>query len=307
MIRFGISIRTSGTAAEFREAARAAEASGYSTLLIPDHLGTPAPMVASAVAASVTERLRVGPFVLNNDFRHLAVLAQEAATLDLLSDGRLELGLGAGHMKPEYQAAGLTFDPASKRIDRLAEAVPILRRLFAGETVDHAGAHYRMAGLRLDPPPPQGTDLPVLIGGNGARLLAVAGRLADIVGFVGFTARKGGLEPTPTHFTTHGLADRLEVVRAAAGERLPELELNVLVQRVIMTGDRRGAARGLVDRGYGSSVEDLLDSPFVLIGTTRQIADQLTGLRERLGVSYFTVFAGRSEGFDTVVEELAGD
>lgn len=291
----------------WREVVRRAQSGGYATLLFPDHLGAAGPLSSVAAAAAMTERVRVGTLVLNNDFRHPGVLAQEVASADLLSDGRVELGLGAGHMRAEYEAIGVPFDDAAKRIARLEESAEVLRRLLAGETVTVDGEHYRIHGHHLEPRPPQGGGLPLVIGGNGTRLLSVAARQADTVQFTGFAPTKGGTAPALTHFTAAGLADRLEVVREAAGARFAELELSVLVQMVVITGDRHAAAERLIaERGWDATPEALLDSPFVLIGTVEEIAAQLRSYRERFGISYLAVFDGRSEGFDDVVDVLAG-
>lgn len=291
----------------WREVVRRAESGGYATLLFPDHLGAAGPLSSLAAAAAMTERLRVGTLVLNNDFRHPGVLAQEVASADLLSDGRVELGLGAGHMRGEYEAIGVPFDDAARRIARLEESAGILRLLLAGDTVTFDGEHYRIRGHHLEPRPPQGGDLPLVIGGNGTRLLSVGARQADTVQFTGFAPTKGGTAPALTHFTAAGLAERLEVVRNAAGARFAELELSVLVQMVVITGDRHAAADRLIaERGWNATPEALLDSPFVLIGTVEEIAAQLRSYRERFGISYLAVFDGRSEGFDDVVDVLAG-
>lgn len=291
----------------WREVVRRAESGGYATLLFPDHLGAAGPLSSVAAAAAMTERLRVGTLVLNNDFRHPGVLAQEVASADLLSDGRVELGLGAGHMRAEYEAIGVPFDDAARRIARLEESAGILRRLLAGGAVTFEGEHYRIHGHHLEPRPPQGGGLPLVIGGNGTRLLSVAARQADTVQFTGFAPTKGGTAPALTHFTAAGLAERLEVVREAAGARFADLELSVLVQMVVITGDRHAAADRLIaERGWNATPEALLDSPFVLVGTVEEIAAQLRSYRERFGISYLAVFDGRSEGFDDVVDVLAG-
>jgi probable F420-dependent oxidoreductase len=226
--------------------------------------------------------------------------------VDFLSDGRLELGMGAGWLASEYAAGGWAFDPAPVRIERLEEAVAIVSRLLAGETVTEDGEHYRVQELELYPEPPQGASLPILIGGNGTRLLGVAGRNADIVGFTGFAPRKGGTEPTPTHWTEDGLADRIGVVRDAAGDRFAGIELNLLLQRAVVTDDSRGAAAEVAGEA-GFDLKAVLATPFMQFGTPTEIATNLVGLRERLGVSYFTVFGARSEGFQQVVAELAGE
>jgi probable F420-dependent oxidoreductase len=305
-LRFGL-VGREPAATGWSDLARRAEAVGYATLLFPDHLGIAGPLASMAAAAAVTERLRVGTLVLNNDFRHPGVLAQEVATAHLLSGGRVELGLGAGHMQAEYDAIGLPFEEAARRVERLEESASILRGLFAGEAVSHHGRYYRIHDHRLEPRPPQGGSLPLLIGGNGTRLLSTAARCADSVQFTGFLPREGGTKPTLSHFSANGLAERIEVVQQAAGPRFADLELSVLVQMVLVTGDRQAAADQLVaERGWDVTAAELLDCPFLLIGTVREISDQIRGHRERFGISYLTVFDGRSDGFDDVVAALAG-
>jgi len=277
-------------------------------LHVADHLGALSPAVAMQAAASATERIRVGTLVLNNDFRHPILVAQEAASLDLLSRGRLELGLGAGWNRPEYTAAGIAFDGALQRIARLEESVMILRRLFAGETVLHQGEHYSITEHRLTPEPPQGASLPILIGGNGDRLLAVAARHATIVGFTGFTIRPGG--PVPGHFTRDGLANRIAHVRREAGGRFSELELNVLVQQAEVTDDPQRrieeiAAQWRADGVDTLTPDDIAASPFILVGSVDSIAAEIEGLHDDLGIGSFTVFAARSSGFDDVVRAFA--
>jgi probable F420-dependent oxidoreductase len=305
--RFGLSSRTSWTPAGWRDLARRVESSGFATLLLADHLadGLPPPFTPLVSAAEATSRLRVGTLVLNNDFHHPVWLAREAATLDLISAGRFELGMGAGHMKSEYDAAGLRFDRAGVRVDRLTESVGILRRLLAGETVVHDGEHFTVRDHRCFPLPDG--PIPMLIGGNGTRVLQLAATTADIVGFTGFSQREGTTEVRLDRFTAAGLADRVEVVRTAAGDRFAELELNLLVQLVAVTDDRRSVAARFLDRVGGAlTVDDLLDSPFLLIGTHDQIAEQLVERRERFGISYIAVFEPALDAIAPVVERLAG-
>ncbi len=306
--RFGLSRTVAEGRSDWVEHVRHAESVGYDVLQVADHLGALDPFVALQLAADVSTTLRLGTYVINNDFYNPLLLARSAATLDLLSEGRLQLGLGAGWNVPEYEAAGLTFDRPGIRIDRLGEAVTVLRRLFGGDTVAMEGDHYTIHTEKLNPVPPQGVGLPIMIGGNGDRLLATAARMADIVAFTGFTSGAGG--PHASHFTMAGLADRIEHVRVGAADRFDDLELNLLVQRALVTDDRRAAAEALARDwgGDGLTVDpsELLDSPFLLFGTVDEIVAGLERVREELGVSYVTVFAGRSDGFDAVVERLAG-
>jgi probable F420-dependent oxidoreductase len=260
------------------------------------------PLVAAAAAAEATQRLHVGTFVANNDLRHPVLLGREAATLGLLSDGRFELGVGAGHLRSEYEQAGIQFDPATVRVARLAESIRILRGLLAGEEVSFHGAHYQVTGQRAAAVPP--TPVPLLVGGNGRQLLAVAAEHADIVGFTGFSPDPSGAGVRLSHFGAKGLEDRIAQVHQRAGRRFGSLELNVLIQRVIVTDDRRTAAGGLQPLIPAMSVDDILDSPFLLIGTYEEMAQALRERRDRFGVSYWVVFAGRP-GSDQTLDTFA--
>ena len=215
--RFGVNVRTTASAADWTALARKVEDLGYASLNVPDHLAEMlAPMPALAVAAAVTTRLRVSTMVLDNEFRHPVLVAREAATLDLLSDGRLDLGLGAGHMKSEFDQAGLRFDRGAVRVERLAEAVTIVKGLLAGETVTFAGRHYQVTGHTIYPRPVQRPHPPIVIGGNGPRLLALAAAEADVVGLSGITFRRGGTEPDLTAFRAAAVDER---VRTCARRR----------------------------------------------------------------------------------------
>jgi probable F420-dependent oxidoreductase len=305
--RFGVNMRTSASAAEWADRARKLEDQSYSTLCLPDHLAPMlAPLPALAIAAAATRRLRVGTMVLNNDFRHPTVLAREAATLDLLSDGRLELGLGAGHMKSEYDEAGLTFDRGAVRVARLAEAVVIVKRLFDGEPVTFHGQHYRLTGHSVHPRPVQRPRPPIFIGGNGPRLLALAAAEADIVGFTGITFARGGAAPDFSGFRAADVDARVGLVRETAGARFDRLELNALLQRVIVTDDRRAAAQELCQRWTALSMEDILGSPFVLLGSVDEIVADLEARRARWGLSYYVVQEPYADALNPVVARLAG-
>ena len=293
--RFGLSAALASSRRDWQDLARRAEAAGFDILHVPDHLTECLPPLAALfTAADVTERLHVGTLVINNDFRHPVLLAREAATVALLTDGRFELGLGAGHMKREYDQAGLPFDPAPVRIARMAESVEIVRRLLDGEELTFPGEHYRIEGHRISPVP--ATRPRLLVGGNGDRLLTVAAARADVVGFTGFNPGRTGGGSAITHFTAAGLEERIGLVRERAGSRFASLELHALVQYVRFTDDRRRAAEDLAARfGEGLTVEQVLESPFLLIGTPEQMADALRERRERFGVSYWTVFARRPD------------
>jgi probable F420-dependent oxidoreductase len=306
---FGVNVRAAASHRDWADKARKVEDLGYATLGVPDHLAdmlAPIPAVMSAAAA--TTRLRVGTNVLNNDLRHPVMVAREAATADLLTDGRFQLGLGAGHIKAEYEQAGLTFDRGGTRVERLAEAVKIVKALLRGERVTFSGRHYRVTDHVLYPRPVQRPHPPIVIGGNGPRLLTLAGQEADIVSLTGITFARGGTEPDFSGWTAVALDERVALVRAAAGDRFEGLELNALVQRVIVTKsgleEQRAAAADLT-RGQ-LAPDEALDSPFVLIGPVEQMVEQLQGRRERWGISSYTVFEPAMEALAPVVARLRG-
>ena len=263
-------------------------------------------MPALASAAEVTTTLLLGTMVLNNDFRHPVLVAREAATLDVLSEGRLQLGLGAGHMRHEYEQAGLDFDPGPTRVERLGEAVAIIKGLLRGEAVSFAGRHYRVTGHVVHPAPVQRPHPPILIGGNAAQVLTLAAKEADIVGLNGITFRRGGAAPDVTNFREADVDQQVQLVRQAAGGRFERLELNALVQRVVVTGDRRAAAEELAGRWPQLGAEDILRSPYALLGTIEQLVDDLQARRARWGISYYTIQEPYLDAFAPVVARLAG-
>ena len=305
--RFGVNVRDAPSRAEWMDKARKVEDLGYSALTVPDHLATMlAPIPAVVSAAEATKRLRVGTNVLNNDLRHPVLVAREAATVDLLTDGRFDLGLGAGHMESEYDQAGLRFDPGGTRVERLAEAVTIIKGLLGGEQVTFAGRYYRVAGHTIHPLPLQRPRLPILIGGNGRRILTLAAKEADMVGLTGITFRAGGTEPDLSAWKTAAVDERVRLVREAAGERYDRLELSALVQRVVVTDNPRQAAEELASRWTQLSVEEILQSPYALIGTVDHLVEELRRRRERWGISYYVIFEPYMDAFAPVVARLAG-
>jgi probable F420-dependent oxidoreductase len=307
--RFGVNARSARSASEWAEKAHRVEELGYQVFNVPDHLTdlmAPFPALVSAAAASA--RLRIGTNVLNNDLRHPVLVAREAATVDLLSDGRLELGFGAGSMRAEYEEAGLDFDRGALRVARLAEAVAIIRRLLGGETVTFAGEHYRIANHAIAPLPVQRPHPPILIGGNGRQLLALAAREADIVGLGGISFGNLGAPPADlSGWRVAAVDERIKLIRAAAGEeRYAQLEINALLQRVIVTNDRRRAAEELTARWPQLTAEEILQAPYALIGTLEEISADLCARRQRWGISGYTVQEPYMEAFAPMVAELAG-
>lgn len=286
--------------------ARRVEAMGYAVLTMPDHLGDQlAPVTALAWAAAATTSLRVGSLVFGNDYRHPVVVARETATLDLLSGGRAELGLGAGWLRSDYEASGLPFDPPARRVERLGEAVGVVKALLRGEKVTWAGDHYRLDGLPGTPRPVQRPHPPLLIGGGGRRVLELAGREADIVSV---NYHLGSAEMTPglgAEGTVARTRSRLRWVQEAAAGRPEQPELSVTVYATIVTDDRSAAATGL-GAMVGLAADDVLASPHFAIGTVAQITADLCRRRDELGFTY-VIFGGNGwEAVAPVVEHLAG-
>jgi probable F420-dependent oxidoreductase len=305
--RFGVNALRAGSRAEWLDRARKVEDLGYAVIAVPDHLAERlAPLPALVSAASATKTLRVATTVLNNDFRNPVLLAREAATIDLLTDGRLELGMGAGYMKAEYEQAGLRFDLGAVRVERLAEAVAIVKRLFTGEPVTFAGRHYRVTDHVIYPRPVQQPHPPILIGGNGPRLLTLAANEADVVGLTGITFRRGGTAPDLSDCKSTVVDDRLRLIKEAAGDGFERLELNALVQRVIVTDARRRAAEDLARTWTALSADEILASPYALIGTVDEIVEDLEARRRRWGISYVLTHEPYLDAFAPVVARLTG-
>lgn len=287
-MRFGAVLNAAPAhAREWHDRVRRVEQLGFDVLLLPDHLGVMSPFPPLVSAAHVSDRLRLGVQVCNINFWNPALLARDAATADLMSDGRLELGLGAGHAQQEFEAAGIPYERPGRRVDLLEATLPVLRDLLAGRTVT-ADAPLSMASCALELPRAQPT-VPIMVGGNGDRVLQVAATQADIVGLVGFTAGTGRHHTDLSHFTWAGLGDRIAHVRRSAGARFGDLELSVLVQRVAVTDDRPSAIAEFIGDSPVSA-EVVADSPFALVGTVDHIAEQLTRLRDEHGVTYVTTF-----------------
>jgi probable F420-dependent oxidoreductase len=264
-------------------------------------------MPALMAAAEATTTLRVGTAVLNNDLRHPVLVAREAAAIDLLTDGRLQLGLGAGSIKSEYDEAGLPFHRGRARVERLAEAAVVIKRLLNGETVTFTGQHYQITGHKVAPLPIQKPHPPILIGGNGPRLLALAAREADIVGFSGITFRDGGASPADVSGWRPSTVDaKVQLVREAAGDRYDGLELNALVQRVTLTEKRRAVAEELGRIWPQLGPDDILQSPFLLVGTIDEMVEDLQERRQRWGISYYAVHEPYLDDFAPVVARLCG-
>ena len=285
--------------------ARRLEDLGVHRMTVSDHLDDQlAPIASLMAAADATTTLRLGALVLCNDYRHPVVMAKEAATLDVLSDGRFELGLGAGWMTSDYLQAGIPFDPAPERIARLEEAITIVRGLFSGEPVTFAGDHYRVDGMTSSPAPRQ-SPLPLLVGGGGRKVLELAGRHADIVG-LNPRLPGGVIDASVGPDATAAATERkLGWVRAAAGDRFAELEIQTRIHLVAITDDRQGMADALAE-GFGLSPDEALASPHALCGTPEQVADDLEERRERFGISAIGLSLGDLDAMEPVIARLAG-
>ena len=303
--RFGIQASTAADGTSWSDLARRVEDLGFSALFMPDHFGPQlAPIPALAMAAAVTTTLRIGGLVLDNDYKHPVVLAKELATLDVLSGGRLEVGLGAGWMRTDYEQSGIPYDTPGVRIDRMLEGLEIIRGLFAEGAYSFQGEHYTITELDGQPKPLQSPP-PVLIGAGGPRMIRIAAQHADIVG-VNPSLRSGAVDMSTAADTTAEAYDRkIALIKEAAGDRYDDLELNCLMFFVSQTDDALGFATTMAPM-FGLSPEEVLDVPVALIGTSEQMIETLQARRERWDLSYFVAQADAIDALAPVVAALAG-
>ncbi|HSO94913.1 MAG TPA: TIGR03621 family F420-dependent LLM class oxidoreductase [Acidimicrobiia bacterium] len=305
--RFGVQVGGSHSGADWKALAHKIEDLGYSTLFMPDHFIETelAPMVGISVAAATTDRLRVGMLVLGNDYKHPAVVAKESATLDLLSEGRLELGIGAGWMKTDYEALGLPYDTAGTRINRLAEAISVIKGAWRDSPFDFDGEHYTIRSYDGLPKPVQRPHPPILVGGGGPRLLRLAGKEADIVG-INPNLRAGAItsDALKTSLADQTL-EKIGWVRDGAGARFADIELQIRYFIAAITHDANGLAEAMAP-GFGVSASEALQSGVALVGTVDEVCDTLTRRREEWGVSYVVLGDDTFEAFAPVVARLAG-
>ena len=311
--RFGVFGENARTPETLLDTAQRAEQAGYSTFLIRDHfIEEPfghqfAPLTALATVAAVTTSLRVGSLVLSNDYRHPAMLAKEIATLDALSGGRVELGLGAGFSQAEYAGAGIPFDPPGVRVDRLEESIQVLKGLFGAIPFTFAGKHYAVTGLDSYPKPVQRPHPPILIGAAGKRMLSIAAREADIIGFQTVSTAHGAMTDDPTGRLASTVRERVEQVRRIAGERFDRIELS-LVATIVLTERRRQAAEHLLgERGWsGISADQVLEMPSIFIGSIDHVVDEMRARRAQYGFSYYVVLDRALDTVAPLVRRLAG-
>jgi probable F420-dependent oxidoreductase len=305
--RFGAQVGGAGSAKEWVDIAREAEALGYSSLMMPDHFGEQlAPMPALGAVAAATSTLRFGALVFDNDYRHPLMLAKEAATLDLLSDGRLELGIGAGWMRTDYEAAGMTYDEPKVRVDRFEEGLQVLKGLFADGPFSFSGRHYTVTEHEGTPKPVQRPHPPIIIGGGGRRVLSIAAREADIVG-VNPKLTSGAVDSSIQGNTTpDATREKVAWVREAAGERFDQIELNILVGFAMLTDDRKAIAESM-GATFGLSPDEAIRSvPITLVGTVDQMCEDLEWRRQEYGFSYVVFDGGSWRAMAPVVERLTG-
>lgn len=303
--RFGVQIAGAPSRKEWLEKLRKIEDLGYTSVFMPDHFGDQLGPVPALASAAENSNLRIGTLVLDNDYKHPVVLAKEAATLDLLSEGRLELGIGAGWMRSDYEQSGLPYDPPSVRVDRFEEGLAILKKAFGDEAFSFEGEHYRIADYDGQPKPVQKPHPPILIGAGGKRMLGIAAREADIVG-INPNLAPGEVNAEVGRDGTAERADRkLRWVREAAGDRFDDIEFNALIYIAIVTDDRLASAANFAPM-FGLSAQEALEVPNALVGTVDQICKDLVSRRERWTLSYYVVSEGASEDLAPVVERMAG-
>ncbi len=304
--RFGVQASSAKSRAEWVDLALRTEGQGYSCLTMPDHYDEQmAPVPALMTAANVTTTLRVGALVWDNDYKHPAVLAKELATMDVLSDGRLELGIGAGWMISDYEQMGIPYDSAKIRIDRFVEGIKVIKGAMAQGPFSFSGEHYTITGYHGTPKPIQTPCPPILIGGGGKRVLSIAAREADIIG-INATMSAGVVGPDAISTMNAAAVDeKVDIVRVAAGARLADIEMNVRAFLVNITDDAAGAAAGIA-KMMGVEQKMVEETPFALVGPPNKLIEDLLARRERWGFSYVIVGAEDVDSFAPVVSALNG-
>ena len=304
--RFGVQSSSAKTRADWLDIARRTEDQGYSCLTMPDHYDEQlAPVPALMTAANVTTTLRIGALVWDNDYKHPAVLAKELATMDVLCDGRLELGIGAGWMISDYEQMGMPYDSAKIRIDRFVEGIKVIRGAMAQGPFSFSGEHYTITGYNGTPKPIQAPCPPILIGGGGKRVLSIAAREADIIG-INATMSAGVVgADTFLTMTAQAVDEKVDIVRVAAGARLADIEMNVRAFLVNITDDAAGAATDIAAM-IGVEPRMVEETPFALVGPPSKLIEDLIARRERWGLSYIIVGDDQIDAFAPVVSALNG-
>jgi probable F420-dependent oxidoreductase len=304
--RFGLQTNTAPSGKEWADLARRAEDLGYSTMFLPDHFGDQfAPIPALMAAAAATTTLRVGTLVHDNDYKHPLVLAKELATIDVLSNGRVEVGLGAGWMKSDYDESGMSYDAPSTRVDRFEEGLQVIAGLLGPDPLTFEGEHYRITAHNGLPKPIQSPRPPILVGGGKQRMLSIAARHADIIG-INPTMPNGAVDADAARSGTAAETDqKLAWVKEAAGSRYDDLEINLLNFGCFVTDDRAALAEKFAPL-FGLPPDELLLFPHALVGTVDEIVETIEGRRERWDASYIVVQKDAMEAMAPVIARLDG-
>ena len=306
--RFGVQFNKL-PAEGWQDVVRRIERWGYSTIFFPDHFGTQwEPVGALAAIAAASERIHVGSLVYDVDYRHPVVLAKAAATIHLLSGGRHEFGIGAGWMETDYREAGMPYDSPGVRIERLGEALEIIRSMWTQERTSFTGKHYRITNVAQAAELPAGERPRILIGGGGPRLLRLAGRYADIVG-INPTLIEGKVTPdTPADLAPERVREKTGWVREAAakaGRDPSAIEFNSL-SFVLAVSDDPKPLREALAKNTGMTVEQIADCPLFLTGSASELRDRLQRRREQTGISYVVVQGGKLDALETFAEAVVG-
>jgi probable F420-dependent oxidoreductase len=312
-LRFGLISEQMRDVSWWLASAQRAEDLGFSTFLLRDHFIADAfgpqfaPVPALMTIANRTTSLRIGSLVFDNDYRHPVLLAQEAATLDLLSGGRFELGVGAGWLRDEYERAGMTFDAPGARVCRLEESLHVIKGLLTSEPFTFTGEYYQIAGLQSFPQPTQRPHPPILIGAGSKRMLELAGREAGIVNILPKALPAGAISEDPNERLAATIEQKIALIREAAGERFAEIELSLFATVRLTDEPAQTAERWIAKREWqGVTVDDVLEMPAVFLGPVERVVELMQERRERYGVSYYIIADEGMEAVAPVVQRAAG-
>jgi probable F420-dependent oxidoreductase len=312
-LRFGLISEQMRYVTHWLASAQRAEDLGFSTFLLRDHFIADAfgpqfaPVPALMTIANRTTALRIGSLVFDNDYRHPVLLAQEVATLDLLSGGRFELGIGAGWLRDEYEQAGMAFDSPGTRVSRLEESLHVIKGLLTSEPFTFTGEHYQIAGLQSFPRPAQRPRPPILIGAGSKRMLEMAGREADIVNILPKALPAGSISEDPIERLAATITKKIDMIREAAGARFAGIELSLFATIRLTDDPERAAERLIEERDWqGASVDDVLAMPAVFLGPVERVVELMQERRERYGVSYYIIDDEEMEAVAPVVQHAAG-
>lgn len=303
--RFGVQMANATSRKDWLEKVRKAEDLGYDTIAMPDHFGDQLGPVPALMTVAENSNLRIGTLVFDNDYKHPVVLAKECATIDLLSEGRLELGIGAGWMRTDYEQSGMAYDPPKVRVDRFEEGLEVFKGAFADGPFSFSGTHYTITNYEGFPKPVQKPHPPILIGAGGQRMLSIAAREADIVGINPNLAPGEVNAEVGKDGTAERADEKLAWVKQAAGDRFDDIEFNALVFIGIVTDDRLAVAGNFAPM-FGLTAEEALEVPSAFVGTVDQICEDIIARRERFKISYYTISEGAMEAFAPVVERMSG-